>query len=357
MPNNINKNSNQLPYNPNDVDIRQQSFTIDMIVNMIEKGEIELWRPDDFQRLSGLWTVKQNSWLIESLLMNIPLPIFYMDGSEHPWKIIDGLQRLTVIHEFINKNSFALLDLQYEFDLEGRYFHQLPYFYQRTIRNFYIQAYIINPGTPREVVRNIFQRINTAGIRLNKQELRNAYFSGKASSFIVDLTEIENFQQLIGKKISNKRMKDRVYALRFVAFYMIKHAYEDTMDKFLDLAMEDIQSYNNHILDDIKTQFDNSLQTCLTIFEDDAFYILNKNGKKIDNKLNISLFETWTVNLAYRNQDEHRALIANADLLISRYIEYFTIPEFNKAITSSTTSKSSVDLRFAMISDLIDISI
>ncbi|MFP3577751.1 DUF262 domain-containing protein, partial [Brevibacillus sp. SIMBA_040] len=92
------------------------------------------------------WSAKQKSRLIESLLMNIPLPIFYMDGSRMPWKIIDGLQRLTVLDEFMNKNLFALSDLQYQFDIEGLYFNDLPFSYQRKIRTFVIEAYVINPG-------------------------------------------------------------------------------------------------------------------------------------------------------------------------------------------------------------------
>lgn len=132
----------KFPYNPSEVDIRQQSFHVGMIVDMIQEEEIELWRPNDYQRLSGLWSIKEKSRLIESILMNIPLPIFYLDGSRRPWKIIDGLQRLTVLDEFINKKSFVLTDLEYKLGIEGSPYEDLPFRYQRQIRNFVIQAYI-----------------------------------------------------------------------------------------------------------------------------------------------------------------------------------------------------------------------
>ncbi|MFP3597065.1 DUF262 domain-containing protein [Chryseobacterium sp. SIMBA_029] len=350
-------NSNKLPYDPNDVDIRQQSFSLDMIAHMMRLGEIELWRPNDFQRLSGLWSAKQKSRLIESLLMNIPLPIFYMDGSRMPWKIIDGLQRLTVLDEFMNKNLFALSDLQYQFDIEGLYFNDLPFSYQRKIRTFVIEAYVINPGTPEEVKFNIFQRINTSGIRLNTQELRNAYYSGVSASFILELTELSNFKDSIGRDISSKRMKDREFALRFFAFYSNLKSYNSPMERFLDMAMQSIESYTKSELIQIRDNFDLALRTCMQLFGEDAFFIINNNGKRLTNTPNIALFEAWTVNLALRGQSIHHQILLNKEYLTRKYLEFFHIPEFYRTITSTTTKKESVDLRFAMISDLIDISI
>ncbi|WP_316740649.1 DUF262 domain-containing protein [Pedobacter antarcticus] len=349
-------NSNLLPYNPNDVDIRRQTFSIEMVVEMMKLEEIELWRPNDFQRLSGLWTLKEKSRLIESLLMNIPLPIFYMDGSRRPWKIIDGLQRLTVLNEFINKNSFSLSDLQYQKDIEGCHFEDLSFALQRTIRNFFIEAYVINPGTPDDVKFNIFQRINTSGLRLNAQELRNAYYSGISADFIVSLVELPAFQSTIGMDISPKRMKDREFVLRFFAFYIGLESYSAPMDRFLDECMEQIECYDKEERQDIYGRFNRSLETCFRLFEDNAFFILSKNGSRLTNRPNIALFEAWTANLAQRDTFVHANLIRNRESLILKYLEYFHIPEFYRAITSTTTSKSSVDLRFAMISDLIDIS-
>jgi len=339
------------------VDIRQQSFPVGEITALINDSMIELWRPKDFQRLGGLWTDKQKSLLIESILMNIPLPIFYLDGSKKPWKIIDGLQRLTVLDEFINRNGFSLSDLQYDKTLEGLRFLDLPYIYRRAILNFRIEAYIINPGTPEAVKFNIFQRINTSGIRLNPQELRNAYYSGIATNFINELVELPSFREAIGKHISSKRMKDRELALRFVAFFHSYDFYSPPTDTFLDIAMEEIRGFGHHEFSYINGIFDLSLRTCYTLFGEDAFFILNRNGNRLSSRPNISLFEAWTVNLAARSKTKHSKLIENRDEMFTKYLSYFHIPEFYSAITSGTTSKKAVELRFSMISDLIDTSL
>lgn len=347
----------KLPYSPFDVDIRQQSFPIDVVVQMIDMGEIELWRPEDFQRLGGLWSLKEKSRLIESILMNIPLPIFYLDGSKKPWKIIDGLQRLTVLHQFINEESFALQNLQYQSEIEGLNYHNLPFQYQRRIRTFLIQAYIINPGTPEQVKFNIFHRINTFGIKLNAMEIRNGYYSGIPSSFILELTQLPAFQQTIGSYIPSKRMKDREYALRFFAFNDFPYMFSPPMDDFLDRAMNEIRRYSDYEREAIKTGFNRALETCIELFGENAFFIINGNGGKVKTKPNIALFETWTVNLSKRDEKIHKRLIRNKDYLLTRYADCFNDREFLRAITSSTTSWRSLELRFSTISDLIETSI
>ncbi|QQT33065.1 DUF262 domain-containing protein [Sphingobacterium multivorum] len=344
----------KLSYSPIDVDIRQQAIPVENIVDMIKSGAIELWRQDDFQRLQGLWSLKEKSRLIESILMNIPLPIFYLDGSRKPWKIIDGLQRLTVLHEFINNRSFALRDLQYQSEIEGLIYDDLPFFYQRMIRTFVIQAYIINPGTPEEVKFNIFQRINTFGIRLNAMEIRNGYYSGIPSTYILELTRLPAFQYTIGRHIASKRMKDREFVLRFIALFLFTDLYSPPMDVFLDRAMYDIGTLGDVLRQEIKDLFNRSLETCIELFGENAFFSINNHGSRMSSKPNIALFDTWMVNLAKKNEDTHRNLVMNKDFIWAKFAEYLQLKEFRQAISPNASSYRSVDLRLSMISDLIE---
>jgi len=154
----------QLPYNPSDVDIRQQQFSVAHLLDMITNSEIDpFWFEPGYERSGNEWSIEQKSRLIESLIMRIPLPSFYFDGSEHPWKIIDGLQRLSTFYSFLKGMSFELQNLEYLKNFEGKVFFELPYSFRRVIENTIIEAYVINPGTPKKVRYNIFTRINNRG--------------------------------------------------------------------------------------------------------------------------------------------------------------------------------------------------
>src|SRR5690606_25879733 len=121
-----------LQYDPKDVDIRVQHFTVDKIIKMVEAGDLEIYEENDLQRLAGIWNEKRKSLLIESLMISLPLPMFYLDGSEKPWRVIDGLQRLTTLFQYISPKSndpFELKHLEYLKNDFNRYpFQDLPLF-------------------------------------------------------------------------------------------------------------------------------------------------------------------------------------------------------------------------------------
>jgi len=346
-------NDRQLPYNPSDVDIRQQTFAIGHILSDIQNQEIELWRKEDYQRKSSSWDIKQRSRLIESLIMRIPLPIFYFDGSENPWKIIDGLHRLTSLYSFIVEDKWELKNLEFLKDFEGFRFSNLPFKYRRMIEQSTIQAYIINPGTPDRVKINIFQRINTGGTSLSRQEIRNAYYRGLPTEFINELSEAPIFLEATNRKISVNRMKDKEAVLRFFAFYRFKHNYEPPLEKFLDDSMEEI-NYLSEELGDIKIRFFESMNICKEIFEDKAFYILNVNGEKQSTSINIALFEAWSVNLAKLNSSDSIVnILNNKSSLINEFIQLLQNTEFHKSISSGRSSKKAVYTRFSEIERII----
>lgn len=345
---------NQMPYNPNDVDIRQQNFAVYHLMKMIAHNEIDLRREKEYQRNSSAWNVKQKSRLIESLLMRIPLPIFYFDGSESPWKIIDGLHRLTTLFSFLNGESFKLTDLEFLTDLEGSTFFDLPFKYKRVIEEFSIEAYVINPGTPNKVKFNIFHRINSLGKPLSPQEIRNANYRGEPADFLNRLATSEIFLQATQNKFTTHRMKDKEVVLRYVAFYKFINYYNPPLEIFLDHSMERMYKLNYNDREQLFSAFENSMNTCKRIFEENAFYLLNINGLKNSSNINVALFETWAVNIAQCDNYVLELLVEQRQRVIADFIMLLQNIEFNKSISSSTSSKKAIHTRFSAIKNLIN---
>lgn len=344
----------QLPYNPSDVDIRQQSFAVDHLVDMITHNDIELWRERDYQRKSNAWNETQKSRLIESLIMRIPLPIFYFDGSDKPWKVIDGLHRLTALYTFLKGRSFPLKDLEFLKDLEGLNFYELPFRYRRVIEHFTIEAYVINPGTPDKVKLNIFQRINTGGTSLSRQEIRNAYYRGVPAKFINSLASSKEFLLATDGKIPQSKMRDKEAVLRFFSFFRFLERYNPPMERFLDISMENIHLISESELRYIENKFRQSMISCNAIFRNNAFYVLNINGERQSSNINIALFETWAVNIALLNNDALNILHSHPNEVIRQFILLLQDVEFHKSFSSSTSSKKAVSIRFSAIKNLLN---
>jgi Protein of unknown function DUF262 len=344
----------QMPYNPSDVDIRQQSFSVGQLMDKINQQQLDLNREVAYQRSNNAWKATQKSRLIESLLMRIPLPIFYFDGSENPWKIIDGLHRLSTIYAFINDETFELTDLEYLKSLEKYNFKSLPFKYQRVITEFSIEAYIINPGTPNKVKFNIFHRINTLGKTLSPQEIRNANYRGEPVELLNSLASAKCFVEATQSKFTTNRMKDREVVLRFVAFYNFLNNYKAPLETFLNHSMESLYKLNYSQREEIKLNFETSMHICKTIFEDKAFYTLNINGEKNSNNINVALFDTWAVNIAQCNTQVQDKLIMQKQKVMQQFILLLQNVEFHKSISSSTSSSKAINTRFSSIQNLIN---
>ena len=117
------------PFNPEDIDVVTRSMTVDLILSRIGSGMIDL--QPDFQRRWGIWDSKRKSRLIESLLLRIPLPVFYAaEDEDEKWEIVDGIQRLSTITQFIepatiDRKAFKLSELEYLKEYNGKNFADL----------------------------------------------------------------------------------------------------------------------------------------------------------------------------------------------------------------------------------------
>ena len=231
------------PFDPKSIKISQKVISLDQIITRMKNGTIRV--SPDFQR-NEVWNETQKSLLIESLLLNIPIPMFYVSADENGvWDVVDGLQRLSTLRDFIITKKLKLKNLEFWADYNGKTYDDLsPILYNR-INETQLYMTIIEPSSPQDVKFNIFKRINTGGISLSSQEIRHALYQGKGTVLLKELSEGESFLCATDYSINDKRMSAREVILRCLSFLLLgSNGYynNDNMDSFLNRG---IQVLNN----------------------------------------------------------------------------------------------------------------
>lgn len=328
---------NKEPFDPTLIRVKNKPMTMDLLLKRIKYDEIDL--APDFQRQAGIWTNKAKSRLIESLLIRIPLPAFYIDATDdNEWIVIDGLQRISTFKSFIidkdEKKKLKLTGLQFLTDLENKSYDDLPRHYQRRIDETELTIYLIEPGTPDQVKYNIFQRINTGGLPLNNQELRQAMNPGKPIEIIkrfANLPEFERVTKLTQKK--KQRLEDHEFVLGFIAFTLTN--YQDYPEKkgrnyFLNEAIKKLNKIEDLLIEEIEHKFIKAMKVAYDIFGDTAF------RKSQNSPVNKSLFETWSITLSELNQEEINILITKKEILQEKFKQKMKDdPDFLKSISQA----------------------
>ncbi|MBC3921022.1 DUF262 domain-containing protein [Undibacterium sp. CY18W] len=341
------------PFDPDKIKVNTIPALIDGIIKRIDFKEIDL--APAFQRKARLWDIGRKSRLIESLLLKIPLPVFYVasDGEDR-WSVVDGIQRMTTIYDFV-KNVFVLQDLEYLTKLNGSTFEQLPRPLQRRIEETQLIMNLIQDGTPEEVMINIFKRINTGGMELTAQEIRNALNKGVVREFLQEVAKAREFSTATTNPVNDTRMQAQEMVLRFFAFYL--HPWQeyasknDGLDKFLTQTMRELNTLSEAERGDLDKKFRQAMDCSRAIFGGDTFRKPQMDGRR--KPINKALFETWSVNLAHCAPEQQADLILKKDILIDSFKHLMEDDEFNTSISSSTAASTRVEIRFSRVEQLI----
>lgn len=303
------------PFDPTLIRVTTKPITIDLLVARLRRKEINL--APDFQRKAGIWDEAAQSRLVESILIRIPLPAFYMDASnDDNWIVVDGLQRLTTLQRYIVNREFRLRDLEFLKTLDGKYYHELPRNFQRRIEETQVTVYLIEPGTPSQVKFNIFKRINTGGLPLSPQEIRHALNQGNATKLLKKLAESREFKMATANSIRDERMADREFVLRFLAFVMTPfRAYRSKdFDSFLNDRMAEMNKMDEDDLSHLEVLFKAAMVTAYQIFGSDAFRKRYQPGQA-RYPINKALFESWSVALVSVDNPQRKLLIERKEKL------------------------------------------
>jgi len=341
-----------LDYDPEQINIVTKEPTIDILLKRINEEALDL--APDFQRHANLWENDTKSRLIESIIIRIPLPAFYVDATnEDKWLVVDGLQRLTAIKQFVSDKTLKLSGLEYLKDLEGKTYSQIERKYQRRIEETQVTVYLIEKGTPNEVKFNIFKRINTGGLSLTNQEMRHALNPGKAIKLLAILADSEEFIQAtkLGKK-RKSRMDDREFVLGFLAFTITSYKdYQDgKRDVFFNDAMAKINKLDDAEIANIDKNFRKAMTDAMEIFGDEAFRKIY-NKKKNKQPVNKAMFEGWSVSISNLSNLEMKLLKERKQLLIEKFSDRL---EKDKRFEASVSQAAKdIKYRFETINDLI----
>jgi len=280
------------PYDPKLIRVETKNFSIKMVDEMISTNEIDL--SPDFQRRFVWDNITMKSRLIESLLLRIPIPVFYFSqNDEGLFQVVDGVQRLTVIHSFMN-NEFKLRNLEYLKQCEGMWFknpkdskHSLDAMYTRRIEQTQLAVNVIDPQTPEEVKYDIFKRINTGGKALKNQEIRNCFSTTKTRELLRRLAKSDAFIVATHGSVKPTRMADEELVLRFVAFYLIDHGksvvseYKGGMDLLLDSTISLLNKNAEKWDTEIQESFEMAMMNAYSVFGDRAFRKSNFINKSL----------------------------------------------------------------------------
>ncbi len=255
----------------------------------------------NFQR-NTVWKYKQKCELIESILMGLPLPIFYFKQQNNStYVVVDGKQRLSTLFDFLN-NKFALRSLKILTFLNGKKFKDLVEdlgIYQSQIEDYQVYSHVILPPTPDKIIFDIFDRVNRGGTQLNKQEIRNALYHGRGLNMIASVAKSEEFMK--ATRIEHKkdtRMKGSYLLTRFLAFYLLfngllvkedqKYVYTGDIDDLIEITLLQLNKTSIENLEELENLTIASLSLSNKILGRGAFRKELNESKPI----NMNIFET-----------------------------------------------------------------
>lgn len=342
----------EYPYNVDDIRIDQKMISLYQAVRWIEQGKLIL-RPE-YQR-NFVWDRRKQSLLIESLILKIPIPAFYFDENLEGIKtVIDGMQRLTTISRYMN-DEFKLGKLQYLKDCEGKRFSELDLKYQARIEDTQLAVNILDSRCPYLVKFDVFRRINTGGVQLQPQEIRNIVATQETRELLKHMVERKSFLLATNNTVNDTRMGAQELALRYIVYrcmYDIENKDFSSfgeMSMLLDQGIILVNDTTEEVRERILSDFEESMEKCYALFGDRTFakpmnrYIVNR-----------ALFVSYSIVMDYCKLDKEVLREKSAEAVELLKFKLSDCKEYFNSITSSTSSRRNMYIQMYYAIELME---
>jgi hypothetical protein len=295
-----------------------------------------------------VWSDKKASKLVESFLIDIPVPVIYLaKNKDNTYEVIDGLQRLSSAFKFFD-GELTLSGLDIRKELNKKTFQSIGKKDQNKLWDVTLRTFELSPATPKELMFVIFERLNTGGTPLNDMEIRNCLFRGNLNRLIKKLAENEDFLTCVNQKNISRRMLDRLLVLRFLAFY--ERTYMKASKGLKQFFNEFLETYGNVKEDKLKeyeSQFNKSMKAAVTVFGNHGF-----RNRKVDFKgagewsprVNASIFQVISVSFC---QYDLGQITRSADAIYEEYLDMLASDKnFAECVTKSTGDPDKIGYAF-----------
>lgn len=326
--------------------LRVQAYdkSVSDLVRMVRDEDIVL--NPEYQR-NYVWDNKKASLLIESILLNIPIPVIYASEEEDStWNIVDGLQRLTALSRFF-ENRFKLRGLGVLSELNGSSYHELNAKAKRVLNNGNLRIILIFNDSHPEIKYDIFMRLNSGSVKLNEQELRNCLYRGNLNDAIKNFAKNPKLLKILGLKLPHKRMVDCEMILRYFAFSENYDSENKTIKNYKGATKTFLNSYfaiNQKMSPDditrLKTKFDSVINSVFEVFGDKAFRKLNEDG--FETKINKAIMDVIMIGF---EQYSFEQIKAKKEEILVLYRRKLDEPQFNLAVTQGTSDTKVLEYR------------
>lgn len=337
------------PYKVQNIRVTQKMITVFQIEHWILERMLNL--SPEYQR-NLVWDDKRKSALIESLLLRIPIPAFYLDeDSAGNRSVIDGMQRLSTIHSYLN-NEFYLTKMQYLSHCENKFFQDLEPKFRARIEDTELAVNILDEKCPQMVKFDVFRRVNTGGLPLNFQEIRNIMAEPKVRILLQRMAKCEEFQCATRFSVKDIRMGAQELCLRYLtilsAYDWKKRDFNQYRGllKMMDQMIINLNMMSEESLEKLFQTFRVVMADCHEILGEYSFCKMGYN------KINKALFTSWAVVLTNVEYDRN-VLKKKVDKLRDLYRKCLSEDiEFYRAITSSTGTRKNILISIEVIRKL-----
>ena len=325
--------------------VRQEPRTVVDVVRRINNDRYIM--DPDFQR-DFIWNEIKQSRLIESSLMRIPLPVFYLaEQNDGRVVVVDGLQRLTTFKRFLS-NEFPLRNLEMQ-NLNGKRFKDLEAKHQNRVEDTNLILYLIDAKVPERVKLDIFDRVNS-GEPLTRQQMRNCIYVGNATRWLKEAARTTEFLQATGGSLNPKTMRDREVINRFCGFSILGiDAYRGDMDTFLAETLRQMNGMSDGERSTLSNSFRQSMIFNFYIFGNHAFR-KHTDPDSRRSVINVALFDAFSTLLTSYSIDE---IQENAPALRNAFYQLMADPIMIEAISLGTNQVNRVRTRFSLVEQMI----
>ena len=345
--------SDDYEFPPRDRRITTQPYDLS-IQTLSEQWEQKTLVIPEMQR-EYVWDNGRASRLVESLLLNIPVPpVYFAERSDAVFEIVDGHQRVRSIVRYLN-NEFALTGVQILTEYSKNRFHQLPSKEQRFLKTRSLRAVVIGAESHPNMKFEVFERLNTGGIALNPQELRNSLFRGPLNDLLHELTkECGAFRSVIGTKRPRRRMIDQELVLRWLAFRDSLSNYRPPLKRFLNDYMRAHQEAETQWLRVRAEHFADTMQRidetlgprAFRLFGEDGKWLRDGEGRPLPRGVIRALFDAQGTAFAWTDDPQLNDLSQEVVRAISHEL---AMDDLQDAVRRATGDRSRIRLRIARI--------